>query len=123
VERAGESLSPLAAWLLVQIDRSPEVYARDLGRTRAVDPQRLEAALGELESRHLTVTGEHTVDGLPGRSLTAQGRVVMDRLVAARRAHLADLLAEWDPGEESATDYLRSAVRDLVSDTRGRQHG
>jgi EmrB/QacA subfamily drug resistance transporter len=117
VQRAGETLSPLAAWLLVQIDRSPDVYARDLGRERAVDPQRVEVALQELESRHLTVTADHTVDGLPGRALTAQGRAVMDRLVSARRAHLADLLAEWDPGEENAADYLRSAVRDLVPDS------
>ena len=123
VERAGETLSPLAAWLLVQIDRSPEIYSRDLGRARAVDPQRIEAALAELERRRLTVTGDHTVDGLPGRELTAEGRAVMDRLVAARRAHLADLLAEWDPGEENAADYLRTSVRDLVSDTRGRRDG
>jgi EmrB/QacA subfamily drug resistance transporter len=116
VARAGESLSPLAAWLLVQIDRSPDVFSRDLGRTRAVDPQRLEAALRELEASELTVTGEHTMDGLPGRQLTARGRAVMDRLIDARRAHLAELLAEWDPGEENAAEYLRSAVRDLVSD-------
>jgi EmrB/QacA subfamily drug resistance transporter len=121
VARAGESLSPLAAWVLVQIDRSPEVYSRDLGRTHAVDPHRLEGALQELEALQLTMTGEHTVDGLPGRSLTPRGREVIDRLVAARRAHLAELLAEWDPGEENAADYLRSAVRDLVSDTRGRR--
>ena len=121
VDRAGETLSPLAAWLLVQIDRSPEVYARDLGKARAVDPQRMEAALRELEQRQLTVTGDHTVDGLPGRALTPQGRAVMDRLVAARRAHLADLLAEWDPGEEDAAEYLRSSVRDLVTDTGGRR--
>jgi hypothetical protein len=121
VERAGETLSPLAAWLLVQIDRSPEVFSRDLGRTRAVDPRRIEVALEELEARQLTITGDHTVDGLPGRELTPQGRAVMDRLVAARRAHLADLLREWDPGEENASDYLRSAVRDLIPDTRVRQ--
>ena len=80
---------------------------------------RIEAALAELEERGLTVTGDHTVDGLPGRELTSQGRAVMARLVAARRAHLADLLAEWDPGEENASDYLRSAVWELVSDAKG----
>jgi hypothetical protein len=121
VERAGETLSPLAAWLLVQIDRSPDVFSRDHGRSRAVDPRRIEAAMEELQKRELTVTGDHTVDGLPGRKLTPQGQAVMDRLVAARRAHLADLLAEWDPGEENAADYLRSAVRDLVRDTPDRQ--
>jgi hypothetical protein len=42
----------------------------------------------------------------------------MDRLVIARREHLADLLAEWDPGSEPAGDFLRSSVQELVSDTR-----
>lgn len=42
----------------------------------------------------------------------------MDRLVAARRAHLADLLAEWDRGTEPAAEYLRSSIRELVPDTR-----
>jgi DNA-binding MarR family transcriptional regulator len=118
VTRAGETLSPLAAWLLVQIDRSPDVYAHDLARARGVEAERVDAALRELDQSGLTVTGEHTADGLPGRKLSAKGCEVMDRLVAARRAHLAELLAEWDPGEESAADYLRSAVGRLVPETR-----
>jgi DNA-binding MarR family transcriptional regulator len=117
VERAGETLSPLAAWLLVQIERSPDVYHRDLTRARGVEQHRADAALKELDARHLTVTGEHTLDGLPSRVLTPGGRAVLDRLVAARRAHLAELLAEWDPGEESASEYLRNAVRELIPQT------
>jgi EmrB/QacA subfamily drug resistance transporter len=116
VRRAGETLSPLAAWLLVQIDRSPDVYPRELGRKAGVPQERTDAALRELDERGLLVTAEHTVDGLPGLALSENGCDVMERLVAARRAHLADLLAEWDPGEESASEYLRSTVRDLVSD-------
>ena len=118
VARAGETLTPLAAWLLVQIDRSPDVYSRDLGRARGVAPKRIEAGLRELDERGLTVPGLHTRDGLPGHRLSPTGCAVMDRLVSARRAHLADLLAEWDPGEENASDYLRTAVRNLVDDTR-----
>ena len=118
VARAGETLTPLAAWLLVQIDRSPDVYSRDLGRARGVAPERIEAGLRELDARGLTVAGLHTRDGLPGHRLSPTGCAVMDRLVSARRAHLADLLAEWDPGEEDASDYLRTAVRTLVDDTR-----
>jgi DNA-binding MarR family transcriptional regulator len=114
VARAGEALSPLAAWLLVQVDRKPEVHARDLARARDVEPERVEAALRELKGKGLLITGEHTLDGLPGLKLSPGGCAVMDRLVAARRAHLAELLSEWDPGEEDAATYLRSAVRDLV---------
>jgi EmrB/QacA subfamily drug resistance transporter len=118
VERAGASLSPLAAWLLVQIERSPDIYARDLGTARGVPAERVEQALRELEQEGLTAPGGHTADGLPGRVLSPRGCEVMDRLVAARRAHLAELLAEWDPGEEDAAEYLRSAVRELVPDAR-----
>jgi EmrB/QacA subfamily drug resistance transporter len=118
VERAGESLTPLAAWLLVQIEQTPDVYSRDLGRARGVPAERVEDALRELKEKGLTVTGEHTVDGLPGQRLSERGSETMERLVAARRAHLAELLAEWDPGEEDASEYLRSAVRDLVPDAR-----
>jgi EmrB/QacA subfamily drug resistance transporter len=118
VDRAGESLSPLAAWLLVQIDRSPEVQPPDLGRARGISADRVVAALQELEARGLTTTAGHTANGLPGRALSERGSEVMDRLIAARRAHLAELLKEWDPGEEDASEYLRSAVRDLVQDAR-----
>jgi DNA-binding MarR family transcriptional regulator len=118
VTRAGESLSPLAAWLLVQIERSPDADSRALGLSRGVLAGRVDAALKELEERGLTMTRVHPGDGLRGRVLSERGREVMDRLIAARRAHLAELLKEWDPGEEDASAYLRSAVRDLVSDAR-----
>ncbi|HET7190251.1 MAG TPA: MFS transporter, partial [Gemmatimonadaceae bacterium] len=117
VARAGETLSPLAAWLLVQIDRSPDVYPAHLAHGRGLDADRVDDALHELQDRGLIVTGERTPDGLPGRKLSPAGCDVMDRLVTARREHLAELLEEWDPGEESAGDYLRTAVRDLVPGT------
>jgi hypothetical protein len=44
---------------------------------------------------------------------------VLDRLVSARRAHLAELAAEWDPSQQKdVAEYLRSAVRDLIPDAR-----
>jgi hypothetical protein len=44
---------------------------------------------------------------------------VLDRLVSARRAHLAELAEEWDPTHQNdAAQYLRAAVQDLVPDTR-----
>jgi hypothetical protein len=51
--------------------------------------------------------------------LTSSGCEVLDRLVSARRAHLAELAAEWDPSrQKDVVEYLRSAVRDLVPDAR-----
>jgi hypothetical protein len=52
-------------------------------------------------------------------SLTPAGCAVLERLVGARRAHLADLVAEWSlhQGEDAAT-YLRRVVYGLVEDVR-----
>jgi hypothetical protein len=44
---------------------------------------------------------------------------VLDRLVSARRAHLAELAEEWDPSRQNdAAAYLRDAVKELVPDAR-----
>jgi hypothetical protein len=51
--------------------------------------------------------------------LTPTGCQVLDRLVSARRAHLAELAEEWDPTrQDNAAQYLRDAVKDLVPDSR-----
>ncbi len=117
VERAGETLSPLAAWLLVQIERSPDYDPYELARRRAIPEERVTAALNELRARHLI-----TDAGTPGTArdkLTSSGCEVHDRLVSARRAHLSELAAEWDPATgPNVSDYLRNAVRDLIPDAR-----
>jgi DNA-binding MarR family transcriptional regulator len=117
VERAGETLSPLAAWLLVQIEREPGYDPYELARKRAIPSERVTAALDELRARHLiTDTGA----GVAAREkLTATGCEIHDRLVSARRAHLSELAAEWDPATgANVSDYLREAVRDLIPDAR-----
>jgi EmrB/QacA subfamily drug resistance transporter len=117
VERAGETLSPLAAWLLVQLERSPEYDLFDLAKHREIPAERVTAALDELRSRGLVV-GAGT-DATDRTKLTSSGCEVLDRLVSARRAHLAELAAEWDPSQQKdVAEYLRNAVRDLVPDTR-----
>jgi EmrB/QacA subfamily drug resistance transporter len=117
VERAGETLSPLAAWLLVQIERHPDYDPYELARNRAIPSERVTAALEELRSRHLIADKGA---GVAAREkLTAAGCEIHDRLVSARRAHLSELAAEWDPATgENVSDYLRNAVRDLIPDAR-----
>jgi DNA-binding MarR family transcriptional regulator len=117
VERAGETLTPLAAWLLVQIERNPDYDPFELARKRAIPDERVTAALDELRARGL-LTGRDKDAGIRAK-LTSSGCEVLDRLVSARRAHLAELAAEWDPSQEKNVDeYLRGAVRDLVPDAR-----
>jgi DNA-binding MarR family transcriptional regulator len=117
VERAGETLSPLATWLLIQIERHPDYDPYELARNRAIPSERVTAALDELRARHLIADSRA---GPPAREkLTASGCEIHDRLVSARRAHLSELAAEWDPATgENVSDYLRNAVRDLIPDAR-----
>jgi DNA-binding MarR family transcriptional regulator len=117
VARAGENLSPLAAWLLVQIEDHPAVPPFELARGRGIPAERAQAAIEELRRRGLVTVPRP--DSTKYSQLTNTGCEVLDRLVTARRAHLAELAGEWDANRESdAADYLRNAVKDLVPDAR-----
>jgi hypothetical protein len=117
VERAGETLSPLAAWLLIQIERNPDYDPYELSNKRAIPLERVRAAVDELRARGL-VTDSDFADP-HHEKLTSSGCQVLDRLVDARRAHLSELAREWDPSQgQDISDYLRNAVRDLIPDAR-----
>jgi hypothetical protein len=114
VSRAKETLTPLAAWLLVESE--PTVSPFELARRQGIAPERAQAALEELRRRGLvTIPRANSTDS----ELTASGCQVLERLVSARRAHLAELAEEWDPSRQNdAVAYLRNAVKDLVPDVR-----
>ena len=53
----------------------------------------------------------------PELELTPAGRAVIDRLTAARRDGLADLLAGWHPEEHPELEALiRQLAHDLLAD-------
>jgi hypothetical protein len=109
---------PLGAWLLVQVERTPGFDPRTLSVARDIPKDRLLAALGELEARDLLEVRGQTGASSPYR-LTPSGCDVLDHLVTARRAHIAELLAEWDAsGQPDAKEFLRLAVAELVPATR-----
>lgn len=117
VERAGVTLTPLAAWLLVKIERNPDYDPLELPRSRAIPAERVDAALNELRGRGLVM--DASAGEGKREKLTSPGCEVLDRLVSARRAHLSELTEEWDPARgENISDYLRNAVRDLIPDSR-----
>jgi DNA-binding MarR family transcriptional regulator len=117
VQRAGLTLTPLAAWLLVQIERDRGSDPLELGRRRSIPADRVTAALDELRSRGLILDGvgpDHHHE-----KLTSSGCDALDRLASARRAHLSELAEEWDPTRDAdVSTYLRTAVRDLIPDAR-----
>ncbi|MDB4886712.1 MAG: drug resistance transporter, EmrB/QacA subfamily [Gemmatimonadetes bacterium] len=114
VDRAGESLSPLGAWLLVQIERAPGLDVNARTGLLGIPQHTTDAAIAELEGRGL-------IRVEPARrawALTVEGCDVNDRLVEARHAHLRDLLAEWNEGGHTdADEFLRAAVEDMVPPT------
>jgi EmrB/QacA subfamily drug resistance transporter len=93
VSRAGLDLTPLAAWLLVRLEPDPSRRLDDLSRRYRVDATRLAAAHQELLTRGLLTQS-------PGGHLdiTPAGSETLHALAAARRAHLREVLAEWEPG-------------------------
>ena len=119
VQRAGETLTPLAAWLLVRLEREPEQDPVAQGRAQRIAPERIHQALDELAGRGLIVGAARGAEtgaaGTRRPSLTPTGCDVLGRLVDARRAHLAELASDWDPSRQvDVVAFLRDAVRDLV---------
>lgn len=109
VRRAGLDLSPLAAWLLIRLERDPALNLETLGRTQKVELGRMEAARAELEARLLIEAGSSPAQ------FTDEGCAVFNRLVAARREHLTEVWREWSPQKrEEFMQVLQGLARDLV---------
>jgi EmrB/QacA subfamily drug resistance transporter len=112
VARAGETLTPLAAWLLTRIERDPDRDPSSIGHERGITPDRVNLALEELQRRSL-------IESHPKVALTPAGCDVLDRLVAARRAHLSELAEDWDPAHHpDMAAFLAQAVQRVVPDAR-----
>lgn len=115
VERSGVDLTPGAAWLLVQIEREPGVNVSELGRRGKADPNKMTRSRAELLAKSL-ITPE------PGNdvySITGAGCDIYNRLVAARREHLAEIWPEWSPQKrEDVFAILRHLARELIPETK-----
>ena len=111
VNRAGVDLSPTEAWLLVQVEREPRVDVHELGRKGKCDVSKVKAATGELLNKSLIEPG--SVANV--YQLTDTGCEIYNRLVAARREHLAELWPEWSPKKrEEVYEILRRLARELI---------
>jgi EmrB/QacA subfamily drug resistance transporter len=111
VERAGVDLSTTGSWLLVQIEREPGVHLAELGRRGKCDAKNLQTVTAELLQRSLITAGS-----VPDvYRLTEAGCEIYNRLVAARREHLAELWPEWSPKKrEEVYEILRRLARELI---------
>jgi len=115
VARAGVELSPVAAWLLIRLERDPELNPAALGRAYGVEPARMERGHFELRDRGLVTEAPPGEDG--ACRLTADGCAVFSRLAAARRERLAELLSDWPPERhEDLAAVLSRLAREIVPD-------
>lgn len=115
VERAGVDLSPGAAWLLVQIEREPGVDVHALGRKGKADPDKLGRSRAELLTKSLIAPASAN----DVFTITGEGCDIYNRLVAARREHLAEIWPEWSPQKrEEVFAILRNLARELIPETK-----
>jgi EmrB/QacA subfamily drug resistance transporter len=117
VARAGETLTPLAAWLLTRLERDPGRDPLAVASERGIAADRVHLALEELRQRGLIETRDGSAPGRPALATTAAGCDVLDRLAVARRAHLSELAADWDPShDQDLAAFLTQAVERVVPD-------
>lgn len=109
-ERADISLSPGATWALVRIDEHGLLRARALAEGEGIASERIDGAASELRDHGLIAQGD-------GQDLTAQGRDLAGRAMAARRELLLEALADESAGRDPAVDdLLRRLSRQLAGE-------
>jgi predicted MarR family transcription regulator len=110
-ERAGIDLSPGATWALVRMEEFGARAAHAAAREHAVGPERVEAVLADLEAQGFVTRGED------GAALTPLGTATGDRLLAARRDLLSELVAEERADRPPELEALiRRLSRELVGE-------
>ncbi|MEO5903065.1 MAG: MFS transporter [Gemmatimonadaceae bacterium] len=108
VKRAGITMSPAAAWLLLRIEDDPHTDVQSLARAYGLDANTLVSGIDELEAKGL-VSETISDDGSVGtRTLTPAGCDVHDRIGDARRLRLSEVFHEW-PAERH--EEFESAIR------------
>lgn len=113
--RAGLDLDPWTTWLLYRFDEHPACTPDELADRIGVPRERIETLVARLEE--LGLVEEGAISGEQDLELTAAGRSAIDRLTAARRDGLADLLAGWHPEEHpELAARLRELAHELLAD-------
>jgi EmrB/QacA subfamily drug resistance transporter len=106
VERAGLDLDPRLAILLVNVHQRQPVSARHLAHALHLVPEKIAWATGELASAGFVTPGADNI------RVTPAGDAVVDRLVAARREMLGELL-------DGFTDAQRAGLAAMLNRLAG----
>jgi DNA-binding MarR family transcriptional regulator len=109
--RAGLELTARQVWVLARVGEYEPTDAETIAQAQGVDAGRVAARIGELRELRYVEGPED------GAVLTATGRDAVDRLVAARRERLGELLEGWSPEREAElAELLTRMARDVVAD-------
>jgi DNA-binding MarR family transcriptional regulator len=117
--RAGVDLSPAGCWLLLRLDEHGPVAPAELADRLDVPEDRLGPHFEELREAGLVAEAGDGRDGEQGSRVTvsSEGRHVLDRLLAARRQGLAEMLEGWSPEQhEELARLLGRLARELLRD-------
>jgi DNA-binding MarR family transcriptional regulator len=112
--RAGVDLDPPECWLLFRINEYDPTSATDLAsKLELPEPLRL-SHLERLKEAGFLIEGQ---DSNAQLIITQNGQQVIERLAAARRQSLAELLGGWSPEQhEELVRMLGRLARELLQD-------
>jgi EmrB/QacA subfamily drug resistance transporter len=99
--RARLDLSPQEIWFLARVGEQAPVSCRALGHSLRLEPADCSRLIDSLEDRHLVASTDHGEV-----RLRDEGRLAIDRLIAARRQLLAELLEGWSPEKHAEVRQL-----------------
>jgi hypothetical protein len=125
-QRAGVDLSAAACWLLVRLQEDPAANIDALCASFDVPTDVGWAALGELRDRGLVLesvpAGELAAGQVAAqeviREVTAPGEEIVERLIATRRAAIAELCKDWSPEEhDDLSSLLTRLARELLRES------
>ena len=121
-QRAGVDLSAAACWLLVRLRDDPSADIDALCAAYDVPAEVGWKALSELEDRRLVLEAPGQEGEPVTREVTPEGEEIAERLVAERRAALAQLCDGWAPEQnEDLAGLLTRLARELLSEAPARE--
>ena len=113
---AGLDLPAGSCWILTRLARQGPVAGEELARQANVSMDHGRPYVDRLVSEGMLVRSDGTL------VLTDAGRAAADRLFAARREGLRELLADWSPEEYAELgDLLTKLSRELLGDDADRR--
>jgi EmrB/QacA subfamily drug resistance transporter len=114
-QRAGVDLSAAACWLLVRLHEDPNRDIDALCASFDVPVDVGWAALGELKEHGLVLEHASGDGELVARAVSPAGEEIVEKLIAARRAALAELCEHWSPDENvDLAGLLTRLARELL---------